>query len=29
MRIAFDDWLACGGLLPEWIRQGLAAITIA
>jgi AcrR family transcriptional regulator len=29
VRIALDDWLACGGSLPERIRQGLAAITIA
>jgi AcrR family transcriptional regulator len=29
VRIALDDWLAHGGSLPELIRQGLAAITIA
>jgi AcrR family transcriptional regulator len=29
VRIALDDWLASGGSLPERIRQGLAAITIA
>jgi AcrR family transcriptional regulator len=29
VRIALDDWLAHGGSLPERIRQGLAAITIA
>ena len=29
VRIALDDWLAYGGSLPERIRQGLAAITIA
>jgi AcrR family transcriptional regulator len=29
VRIALDDWLAHGGPLPERIRQGLAAITVA
>jgi AcrR family transcriptional regulator len=29
VRIALDDWLAHGGSLPERIRQGLAAITVA
>jgi AcrR family transcriptional regulator len=29
VRIALDDWLAHGGSLPDRIRQGLAAITIA
>jgi AcrR family transcriptional regulator len=29
VRIALDDWLAYGGSLPDRIRQGLAAITVA
>ena len=29
VRIALDDWLAYGGSLPDRVRQGLAAITIA
>jgi AcrR family transcriptional regulator len=29
VRIAIDDWLSHGGSLPDRVRQGLAAITIA
>jgi len=29
VRIALDDWLSHGGSLPDRVRQGLAAITIA
>jgi AcrR family transcriptional regulator len=29
VRIALNDWLAYGGSLPDRIRQGLAAITVA
>jgi AcrR family transcriptional regulator len=29
VRIALDDWLADGGSLPDRIRQGLAAISVA
>jgi hypothetical protein len=29
VRIAIDDWLSHGGSLPDRVREGLAAITIA
>jgi hypothetical protein len=29
VRIALDDWLNYGGVLPDRVREGLAAITIA
>ncbi|GAB2994515.1 TetR family transcriptional regulator [Mycobacterium bourgelatii] len=29
VRIALDDWLSDGGSLPDRVRQGLAAITVA
>jgi AcrR family transcriptional regulator len=29
VRIALDDWLSHGGSLPDRVRQGLAALTIA
>ena len=29
VRIALDDWLSDGGSLPDRVRPGLAAITIA
>src|SRR5271156_4411239 len=29
VRIALDDWLSHGGSLPDRVRQGLAAVTIA
>lgn len=29
IRIALGDWLNHAGSLPDWVRQGLAVITIA